>query len=330
MRWLIIFFSLLTWQANAQILPKYGDSRTGSTGFQFLKINPDARSTGMAESNSATVDDLSSMLFNPAGLSQIDTSSIHIAGGMTQYMAGSSLKHCLIGKKINYGTSVGVQVIQFGSGEMPVTTEFMPSGTGQTFRFNDLCVGVSLAKILTDNFSFGVSLKYLNERTAGIINQNMVADFGFQYNVGKGHTRFAVAISNFGAGSKPDGNFSQLTLLGQSAQSSFEAVAVPAIFRLSISKDILFGKEHALTVNGQLNHPTDNNETLAFGAEYSWRKTLYARTGYTFGMDEKGFPCAGLGYTLPKRWGGFQVNYSFITKPLAGPIHRLGFSFNIR
>lgn len=93
---------------------------------------------------------------------------------------------------------------------------------------------------------------------------------------------------------------------------------------------MLYGKEHYFTVNGQLNHPTDNNETLAFGAEYSWRKTLYARTGYIFGMDEKGAPCAGLGYTLPKRWGGFQVNYSFISKPLAGPIHRLGFSFNIR
>lgn len=330
MRWLILFLCLFTLQAHAQILPKYGDSRTGSTGFQFLKINPDARSTGMGESNAATVDDLSSMLFNPAGLSQIDTSRMHLSAGMTQYMAGSTLKHCLIGKKINYGTSIGLQVIQFGSGEMPITTEFMPNGTGQTFRFNDLCIGISLAKILTDNFSFGVSLKYLNERTVGLVNQNMVADFGFQYNVGKGHTRFAVAISNFGAGSKPSGYFNQLTLSGLGTQNSFEAVAVPAIFRLSIAKDLLYGKEHQLTVNGQLNHPTDNNETLAFGAEYSWRKTLYARTGYIFGMDEQGAPSAGIGYKLPKRWGGMQVNYSFINKPLAGSTHRIGFSFTIR
>lgn len=38
---------LIAGEANAQILPSFGDSRSGSTGMQFLKISPDARSMSL-------------------------------------------------------------------------------------------------------------------------------------------------------------------------------------------------------------------------------------------------------------------------------------------
>jgi hypothetical protein len=36
--------------SHGQLLPSYGDSRTATTGWQFLKVVPDARSAGMGES----------------------------------------------------------------------------------------------------------------------------------------------------------------------------------------------------------------------------------------------------------------------------------------
>jgi hypothetical protein len=34
---------------------------------------------------------------------------------------------------------------------------------------------------------------------------NAVVDFGFQYEVGKANTRFAVGVSNFGSNTEPSG-----------------------------------------------------------------------------------------------------------------------------
>ncbi|MBK8345545.1 MAG: hypothetical protein IPL12_21030 [Bacteroidetes bacterium] len=63
--------------AQAQILPAYGDSRTATTGRQFLKIAPDGRSAAMSESFLAVVDDVSSLYWNPAGLTQLDTNKFN-------------------------------------------------------------------------------------------------------------------------------------------------------------------------------------------------------------------------------------------------------------
>ncbi|MBK8345544.1 MAG: hypothetical protein IPL12_21025 [Bacteroidetes bacterium] len=66
---------------------------------------------------------------------------------------------------------------------MDVTTEFLPFGTGQTFRATDLGIGLSLARELTDQFSFGVTAKYIREDLASVHNQNLIFDFGFQYDI---------------------------------------------------------------------------------------------------------------------------------------------------
>ncbi len=320
-------FSLLLvigFHAQAQLLPRYGDSRTGTTGFQFLKINPDARSCGMGESNSATSDDLAATFLNPAGLTHLDTSKIHLQVNHTNYISASNLDYFCIGKQLNKGTFLAGSLIYLNSGTMPVTTEFMPFGTGQTFRFTDLCLGISLARILTDNFSFGVSAKFIQENVAGIHTRNVVADFGFQYDVGKGNTRFAVGVSNFGAAVAPKGELLQSTLLGDTTYHDFEKIAVPAVFRLGFASDVIKKNKHLLTLCAQLNHPTDNNETYTAGMEYCWNKLVYGRLGYQLGVDESGLPSFGFGFLLKKKFGGIRIDYGFSQKKLSGTIHHIG------
>ncbi len=314
---------LINQQSWAQLFPKYGDSRSGTTGFQFLKIAPDARSVGMGEAFTAVANDLSAVYWNPAGLTKLDTSNIHAQVGQTNYFSNINMQHIVVAKKIRPSVFLAAQLEYLSTGYMNVSTEFAPTGNGQQFNFSDLSAGVTLAKALTDNFSFGFNLKYIREGIATVYTQNVVADFGFQYDIGKGNTRFAVGVSNFGSPTSPGGSLTKLTFGGDSTYKSFEKINVPSIFRLGVATDVVKKNNQILTIAAQLNHPTDNNESFNFGAEYGWHKLLYARTGYQFGTDENYLPSFGVGLAIKRKFGNIRFDYGFQAKKLLGVIHRV-------
>ncbi|MFI5172739.1 MAG: PorV/PorQ family protein [Chitinophagales bacterium] len=313
----------------AQVLPTYGDSRTGTTGWQFLKIAPDARSAGLSESFLAIVNDVSSLYWNPAGLTQLDTNKFNFSIAYTDYAAGTSLNFGGITYRINKNTLVGISMQYFDAGEMKVTTEFLPFGNGQTFRATDIGLGISLAKELTDQFSFGVTAKYIREDLATVHNQNIVFDFGFQYDIGIQNTRFAVAISNFGFNTKPGGDIVVVNLNETYTASDFTEIAVPTVFRLAFAWDAIKTDKNILTTSLQLNHPTDNNETYSLGVEYIWKQLFYARTGYTFATDESALPAFGFGIYLKRRYGTIKFDYGFNYLNTLGSINKIGIAYTL-
>ena len=71
--YLTIFILLFYTQVvDAQILPTFGDSRTGGSGMQFLKISPDAKALSMGGTGVSVSNDLSSIYWNPAGITSMD------------------------------------------------------------------------------------------------------------------------------------------------------------------------------------------------------------------------------------------------------------------
>ncbi|HUM45278.1 MAG TPA: PorV/PorQ family protein [Chitinophagales bacterium] len=324
----IIFLLLLTAMnvVHAQLLPSFGGSRTGTTGFQFLKIAPDARSVGMGGSFMATVDDVAALYWNPAGITKTDTQNIHLQLSQTLYFADVNMSYAAIVHQVSKQTFLGASIVYLATGPLDVTTEFQPFGTGQTFNANDVAVAISLGRILTDNFRFGITGKYIRESFAEVHADNAVVDFGFQYEVGVANTRFAVGVANFGFNTEPSGEVILPTFEGFDTIQSFEKIGVPAIFRIGIAWDPVKITDHRLTVAGQLNHPTDNNETYNLGAEYAWRNTLFCRSGYEFGLDEQGIPNFGFGVRFKRNFGMLQLDYGFEDKSRLGSVHRFTFS----
>lgn len=315
---------------HAQVLPSFGDSRTGTTGMQFLKVAPDAEGTAMAGSYVAVADGINSLYWNPAGITQLKDSRWGVLASHAQYFAGVDLNYAGVTYSQNEIRYWGLSVLSMVTPEMPVTTVFDPDGTGETFQGVGLVIAGTYAQVLTDNFSFGITGKYAMEGMAGVATRTGMFDLGFRYDLNLAHTRFAATISNFGFNVEPDGEVTLLTLNGSREVDNFEEVAVPAIFRLGVAIDPIHTEETVWTLSGQLNHPTDNNETVSLGTEVMLRNLIMLRAGYEFGADEGGFPAIGAGVKLRRRFGSLGINYSYNNRRHLGGVHRVGAQILLR
>jgi len=327
---LSILFATITY-TQAQILPTFGNSRTGGSGMQFLKIAPDARSASMSGAVVGLVNDASAMYWNPAGITSIDTGKVTVQLSNTRWFGNSQVNYGAVAFKAGKLSYIGVNVMSLGFGDNKETTEYEPTGTGRNVLMGSTSIGVTFAKILTNNFSFGLQAKFAQEVIANVSVNNVLFDLGLTYNIGIKNARFGVTFSNFGLNVAPTGDVTILKMNNESAKSDFTPISAPAIFRLGFAIDPINDGTNILTTAAQLNHPTDNNETLAAGLEYSWKKILFARSGWEFGLDEENnFPTVGLGVKLPTQFGNFGFDYGLVSKSRIGNIQRLGLLFTIK
>lgn len=330
MRSLLALSAYLVFSAlPAQVLPSFGNSRTGTAGMQFLKIMPDARGNSLAGSYIAQANDASAMFWNPSGIAAVSEEKLHLQATQSLYFAGFSLSSISMVYRPGQQTFWGFYTSLLTSPQMKETTEFQPDGTGRTFRSQSSLTGITYARVLTNAFSFGVNAKFGRESYAGVAINNVMFDLGIRYNVGIKNARFAVTLSNFGINVQPQGKVTRLRHNGEETIEDFERVSVPSVFRIGAAFDPVSKENHVLTLSTQLNHPSDNNETLAFGVEYTLRKVLVMRTGYEFGSDVTGFPPLGMGVVLKRKFGRMCIDYGFTHKQRLGQIHRIALSVSL-
>lgn len=335
LRALIICGALLLASAGgsvAQLFPNLGGQRAGISVFQFLKIGVGARGVGMGESFVAVANDVSALYWNPAGLVQGREDAV--MASHTEYVA--DIKHDFLGVTYHLSESdaVGAAFSSLHMKDMEVTTETQPFGTGRYFGFGDVAFGLTYSRKMTEQFSFGATVRYVEETLDVLKMRSVMVDLGTYYWTGLGSARFAVVISNFGADVAPRGTVTDYS--GQ-ATSTFQTFSLPTVFRLGMAFEPIEDGEHRLTTSVQLNHPNDNSEHLRFGAEYAWRGTLFLRAGLKRtigqkligedGTSEESFG-AGAGVRVPLLSRFVAADYAFVQFNRLGAVHRISIGFS--
>ena len=323
---------LMAMPAQAQLIPSFGRDRAGTSGFQFLKIPVDARSAAMGETVVANAFDASAMFWNPALAAQVGGPQVGLSH--TAYFADVNVEYAALSFPLGrLGLTVGASVQALSSGDMDVTTEFAPFGTGETFSFNDLGVGLTVAQTLTDLFSYGVTAKYLRESVAGLTTTSFVFDLGIFYRIGNTGAQFGVAIRNFGLDGTPDGELTRTVIdsTEPAVEDDFESFTPPTTFLMGVTYQLFRDNaRNDLQVSGQLTNPNDNAESFNLGLEYTWNSLLVLRSGYRFGVDEYTVPSLGAGLRLPDL-GGVEArfDYGFSQLDRLGTVHRVGLNLEL-
>ena len=312
----ILFAFLIASTARAQLFPVLGGQRAGISTAQFLKIGVGGRASAMGEAFIAVSNDASALYWNPAGISQFNNDQLIISHNVWVV----DINHDFLGivYHLDDDNSFGASLTAVTMDDMPVTTEFAPFGTGEYFGYTDIAVSITYSRKMTKQFSFGGSVKYIEETLDKLKMRGVMIDLGTYYRTGLGSTRFAVTVSNFGNELAPDG---QVTLVGNREVNEWQSFAPPTVFRIGFAMEPYQSEEHRITASIQLNHPNDNSENVSLGAEYSWREMFFVRGGYRFNVDGQNYSF-GVGVQAPISIAEFTFDYAYSNLELLGSAHR--------
>jgi hypothetical protein len=215
---------------------------------------------------------------------------------------------------------------------MPVTTETQPFGTGTYFRYSDLAIGITYARQMTAQFSFGATARYVEENLDVVKIKTVLFDLGTYYSTGLGSSRIGVAVSNFGSDVSPKG---QATLLDGSTMSSFQSFSPPTVFKVGFAFDPVQTEQHRLTTAIQLDHPNDNAEDIRLGAEYAWSDWFRLRAGLKRIVGESWLDKSqkatddysfGVGVVAPLAITTITFDYAYTNYNDLGATHRISCS----
>jgi hypothetical protein len=286
----------------AAALPLTGQSRpyrVGTTTANFLEIGAESAGSGMGEAYVSVARDLSSVYWNPAGLSFLSRNAVQFA--YQPWIVDIQYSHAAAAVVL---PSLGAFALSFTGmsyGATPVTTMEMQEGTGEEYSAMDIAASLSYARKLAQWFGFGASLKYV---TSGIwhMRANAAAlDLGLLINTGffspdgarEDGLAIGMSISNYGTKMKFDGmdllqpidisddegNYADVE--GQYRLQSWE---LPLIFRVGASVLPFKTARHQLCVAADALHANNNCESVNVGAEYRvilpGRAAFCLRTGY--------------------------------------------------
>jgi hypothetical protein len=331
----------------SQLVPNLGGQRSGISAFQFLKIGADARGSSMGEAYVAVVNDVSALFWNPAALvnSELNPSIVRTpasdrASGETAYEGQTMFSHTewLVGLKHEFfgasyflsgNDAIGLAVTSLHTDEMQVTTETQPTGTGDYFSYGDVAIAGTYSRKMTDQFSFGATVRYVRETIDVLHMDGVLIDLGTFYYMGLGSSRFAVVVSNFGANVHPVGS---VTRSDGTTVNSFQSFSPPTMFRLGYAFEPWQDEHNRLTASIQLNHPNDNAENVRLGAEYEFDRTFFLRLGVKRTIGESLFGkaastaedyTAGVGVFIPLGVTDASLDYAFANFNDLGVVHRI-------
>ncbi len=283
-------------------------SKTGTTAATFLEISVGAPAIGVGGAFVSLANDPTALYWNPAGIATI--TGIDAIASHTNWIAETNFDFAGFVLPLgNFGT-LGLSLTSLTMADMPVTTVAMPDGTGDYFSANDVAVGLSYARPLSDRFSVGFTAKVIQESIWHESAAAFAVDVGTLFKTDLfGGMVIGATLSNFGTPMTLSGSdtreFIQLdpTKPGTNnqipADIEMDSWDLPLRFHIGFSTNVLKNDTYRWTVAFDAIHPNDNYESVNVGTEFALRDFIFLRAGYQslFLEDSEGGLSLGIGVT---------------------------------
>jgi len=316
--------------------------KVGTSAAQFLKIGVGARALALGGAYAGIADDVDALYWNPAGIVHVNTMSW--TGTHTNWLA--DVKHQFTGLVVpmGQGASLGFSATFVTMDKVEITTESEPRGTGFYWDANDIAVGLTYARWMTDRIAVGVTGKYISQKIWNESASTFAVDVGTYLTTGYKGIVIGMCFSNFGGNMQLAGrdlireydyNPENSLNTGVDTRLFTQPWPLPVNFRVGLSMEVvgagdrLYPSENSrLTVAVDGNHPNDDSEKVNCGVEYSWKEILFTRVGYGLGYDLMQFSY-GLGLKVNISDARFSFDYALAPFQELGTIHyfTVGLSF---
>jgi len=274
--------------------------RSGQAGAMELNINPWARSTGLFGMNIPNVSGIEAMKSNIAGLAA--DSAMEIGLSLGDYLQGTNIKveDFAIAQKVGETGVLGVNVMAMNFGNIPATDYFNPEGYG-SYTPVFLNISVGFAKQFSTHVNAGVQATYVSEQINNISATGLGFDGGIQYITGpRDNFHFGITLRNIGTNMRFSGTGFAIDAeqpqasptFGVTAQYPSDKFEMPTSLNFGIAYDFYLDQhhlstsdsaaKHKLTLLGDFQSNSFNNDYIGFGAEYSFRNMFMLRCAYRY------------------------------------------------
>lgn len=311
-------------------------SKAGTVAGEFLQIGVGARATAVGGAFVAASDDVSSLYWNPAGLSQIGRGEA--LATHSEWLADVNFDYVGVALPMGDVGTVGVSLTMLNVPEMLVRTEDRQEGTGETFDAADLAVGLTIGRAVTDRFSIGLSAKFIQQRIWHSSATGFAVDLGTQFRTDFfGGMTIGAVLYNFGTDMRLDGRDLRTFVdpdprqLGNNdrvpVNYELDRWSLPLNFQIGVSLRPVDTRMHRLAVAVDALHPSSNYESVNAGFEYAYQQRFFLRGGYQalFLDDAEGGLSGGFGVRQPMFYGGdLMLDYAYRTAGRLEGVHVIG------
>ena len=316
----IIFFGLSFSEDEAV-------TKVATSAANWLKIDNGVRGISMGGSQVASGRGMTGAHYNPASITFIGASEFFYS--KSNYLADISHNTLAYGTRLSPTDYFGLHLFYLHSGDMKVTTEAKPDGTGETFDVADLSLRLIYGRQLTDRLRIGGALKYIREKIFTAHMQSFVFDLGSNFDTGIYGFILGMSVSNFGPDVQFHGEGLEIVVADTTARDGklskiTKKFSIPLTFRLGIQKDVLGGDDEStsrLTVSADAINPIDYTVYGGIGLEYSWRDMAFIRGGTKLFHDTAGLSLGG-----GLKWSMFAVDYAYVNYGILKETHQFGIS----
>jgi hypothetical protein len=210
------------------------------TGAQFLRIDTDARLSGMASAGAASVYGISALNYNPAGLSEM--TGPEAAFSHSKWLMDSS--HDFAGFGLKAGSvkgeklAMGVGVTRLSNTSFDGRAEDRSLNGGYSAYDQVVSLGLAVKNV-------GCSVKYIQSSIAGVRAETFAVDLGAKHKMAKLPVTLGLGVQNLGRGMK---YLSQRDQLPLSVNAGLSFMALPGMGLAFDVKRLVYDKETILSI----------------------------------------------------------------------------------
>ncbi len=267
-----------------------GENRVGTNAASELLIPVGARDIAMGGSSIATTSGLDAIFWNPAGLARSQNSANAMFSHMN-YIADIGIDYVAISSSFEGFGTLGFSLKSVGIGQIAVTDENNPDGTGQIINPTVVNAGLTYSRLLTDRISVGATATLISERFDRVSASGFAFSAGVQYSglANVNGLSVGVAVKNIGPQMKFDGdgllrqgNVNDVLRSGSFYKVEAGSFELPSTIELGLAYNYTVAEDNFLTLTGVFQNNNFSADEYKAGLEYNYANTFFLRGGYNF------------------------------------------------
>ncbi|MEN8192635.1 MAG: PorV/PorQ family protein [Bacteroidota bacterium] len=269
-----------------------GDAaRKGTAGAEQLLIPVGARSVATGGAFGSHFSGVESIYYNPAGLDRMKGTEAMFS--FMNYIADINVSYFAVATQMSIG-SIGLTYKSIDFGDIPVTTNENPDGTGQLFSPSYFVLGLTYSKMITDRVSAGFNFNLINETIMNTGATGWGIDFGVQYRFSPNFS-LGVAVKNIGGNMNYTGEELKTkvevpgsALGGGKAvyEVDTESFQIPSYFEMSLGYTFEFNEDNGLSLGALFRNNNNLEDEVRGGLEFSFLNHFHVRGGYLYHWED--------------------------------------------